>query len=278
MLCSGISPGALSGHFVLVLRGTCDFSVKVTNAQNSGALGVILIDNGTGLSPWSVGTSALIPAFLVSQTNGANLKTYIDANSGASVTMNPNPFQSSASTQYVDDKCFPTFANPATGALIPESVACFASLGPIFGTGGVEVKPDAAAAATDFLLAAQNYDPEGELFNANQYGVADGTSFSTPMFSRIRCAGAPGQPRLYPLTGEVGTGQHRHCIGPDQRRWFGARLSGGRWSGDCCRRRMRSLPTCNSFRRRPAALRNIRLLRHSKRRFAKSAPDRDGLQ
>ncbi|MGA2970968.1 MAG: S8 family serine peptidase, partial [Acidimicrobiales bacterium] len=200
LLCSGVAPGALSGQFVLVLRGTCDFSVKVGNAQNSGALGVIIIDNGTGLSPWSVGTAALIPAFLISQTDGANLKTYIDANPGASVTLNPNPFQAPASTQYVDDKCIPVESAPLpTEALIPGSVACFASLGPVFGTGGVGVKPDAAAAATDFLLAAQNYDPQGELFNFNQYGVADGTSFATPMFSGSAALVIQANPGFTPL-------------------------------------------------------------------------------
>ena len=96
-LCSAISPAALANEFVLVLRGSCDFSVKVGNAQNAGAVGVIILDNGTGLLPWSVGTAALIPAFLVSQTNGSNLKAYIDANPRANVTMNPDPFQSPAS-------------------------------------------------------------------------------------------------------------------------------------------------------------------------------------
>ena len=119
----------------------------------------------------------------MSQSDGANLKSYIDASPDTNVTLNPDPYQAPASTQFVDDKCFPTAASLPTEALIPESVACFASLGPIWGVGAQLVKPDAAAAATDFLLAAQNYDPQGELFNFNQYGTADGTSFSTPMFS-----------------------------------------------------------------------------------------------
>jgi len=200
LLCSPVNPAALSGDFVLVLRGTCDFSVKVGYAQLAGAQGVILLDNGTGLSPWSVGTSAQIPAFLVGQSDGANLKSYIDANSGASVTMNPNPFQAPASTQYVEDKCYPSESGaPPTEALIPESVACFASLGPTFGAGATVVKPDAVAAATDFLLAAQNYDPEGELFNFNGYGTADGTSFSTPMFSGAATLVWQANPNFVPL-------------------------------------------------------------------------------
>ena len=199
LLCSPISPGALSNQFVLILRGSCDFSVKVGNAQNAGALGVVIVDNGTGLSPWSVGTAAVIPAYLVGQSDGNNLKSYIDANPGANTTLDPNPFQAPASTQFVDDKCFPTVANAPTGALIPESVACFASLGPEFGAGADLVKPDAAAAATDFLLAAQSYDPEGELFNFNGYGTADGTSFSTPMFSGSAALVFQANPNLSPL-------------------------------------------------------------------------------
>lgn len=199
LLCSAISPGALSGKFALLLRGTCTFAVKVGNAQNAGALGIIIIDNGTGLSPWSVGSAAVIPAYLVSQTDGSNLKTYIDANSGASVTLNPSPFQAPASSRYVEDKCFPSSAPPPTEALLPKSVACFASLGPIFGVGAQLVKPDAAAAATDFLLAAQNYDPAGELFSFNQYATADGTSFSTPMFSGSAALVIQANPSFSPL-------------------------------------------------------------------------------
>ena len=159
----------------------------------------MIVDNGTGLSPWSVGTAAVIPAYLVGQSDGNNLKSYIDANPGANTTLDPNPFQAPASTQFVDDKCFPTVANAPTGALIPESVACFASLGPEFGAGADLVKPDAAAAATDFLLAAQSYDPEGELFNFNGYGTADGTSFSTPMFSGSAALVFQANPNLSPL-------------------------------------------------------------------------------
>ena len=199
LLCSPISLGTLTNDFVLVLRGSCDFSVKVTYAQNAGALGVIVIDNGTGLSPFSVGAAATIPVFMVSQTDGANLKAYIDSNPGANVTMDPDPFQASASLQYVDGKCDPSFAAPPTEGLIPISVACFASLGPTFGVGSGLVKPDVSAAATDFLLASQNYDPEGELFNINRYGTADGTSFSTPMVSGSAALVLQANPGFSPL-------------------------------------------------------------------------------
>ena len=181
LLCNPLSSAALANSLALVLRGQCDFSVKVANAQTAGAVGVIFIDNGSGLADWSVGSSTLIPAFLVSQPDGGNLKSYIDAHSGTDATMNPAPIQVQASTLGV----------------IGKSVAYFASRGPVTGTGAL--KPDVSAAATDFLLAAQNYDPYGELFSYAGYGAADGTSFATPMLAGAAALVMQANPSLTPL-------------------------------------------------------------------------------
>jgi minor extracellular serine protease Vpr len=199
LLCNPIGPSALVNEIALVLRGTCTFSQKVTNAQNAGALGVIFIDNGTGLSPWGVGANAIIPAFLVGQSDGQNLKSYVDSNRGAQVTMNPNPYQASASLGYVAEKCQPGSATPLTTALIPISVACFTSVGPVTGVGASVVKPDVSAAATDFLLAAEDYDPEGDLFSLTRYATADGTSFSTPMLAGAAALVMQANRNLSPL-------------------------------------------------------------------------------
>jgi minor extracellular serine protease Vpr len=202
LLCNPITPAALTGDIALILRGTCDFGTKIDNAQNAGAVGVILIDNGTGFYPWSAGSNPLIPAFLIGQTEGQNLKGYIDSNSGARVTMSPYAYQVpvSAGYQYVADKCVPgENATPPSNLLIAKSVACFASLGPVSGVGAVVVKPDVSAAATDFLLAAENYDPEGELFEFPRYGAGDGTSFSTPMLSGSAALVLQANPNLSPL-------------------------------------------------------------------------------
>ena len=186
LLCNPIAPSALVNDIAVIRRGSCDFGTKIGNAQNAGAVGVIFIDNGTGFYPWSAGSGALIPAFLVSQSSGQSLQSYVDSNSGANGTMSPYPYQVpvSAGYQYLADKCSPGTAPPLSIALIPESVACFAGIGPVLGANGAfSVKPDVSAAATDFLLASETSDSNGELFNYSGFGTADGTSFSSPMFS-----------------------------------------------------------------------------------------------
>src|SRR6185437_3102707 len=60
-------------------------------------------------------------------------------------------------------------------------------------------KPDVSAAATSFLLAAENYDPFGDLFSLSRYAAADGTSFSTPLIAGAAALVKQRNPRLTPL-------------------------------------------------------------------------------
>jgi minor extracellular serine protease Vpr len=181
LLCAALSPTALANDIALVERGRCNFSVKVANAQNAGALGVVFIDNGTGLGGWTAGTRATIPSFLIGVSDGQNLKSYVDGNPGAQVALNPNPFQLPAS---------------ALG-YVTNSVVSFASRGPVPGIN--VVKPDVSAVATDFLLAAEYYDPYGDLFSLMRYSTADGTSFSTPMLAGAAALVKQAIPNLTPL-------------------------------------------------------------------------------
>ena len=59
------------------------------------------------------------------------------------------------------------------------TVAFFSSRGPAIGTAAI--KPEIAAVGTYLFMAAQNYDPNGDLYSALRYTDASGTSFSTPM-------------------------------------------------------------------------------------------------
>jgi uncharacterized protein (TIGR03437 family) len=180
LLCATPTAGSLTGAVALISRGTCDFSVKVPNAQAAGAVGVIVINNTTVIPTWGP-SDATIPALMISQSDGQNLQTYVDANPSTKVTLNTEEGQVSA----------------ALLGLIPESPAYFASRGP--GVGNYGLKPDLAAAATSFLLAAEDVDPFGELFSPSRYAVADGTSFSTPMVAGAAALVKQAQPGLTPL-------------------------------------------------------------------------------
>lgn len=183
LLCTGIAAGSMTGDLALILRGTCTFSVKVANAQAAGAIGVIFINNVSNPAIVTVSglTPTQIPAYMISQADGEGLKSYADSNSSAQVTLNPSTVQTSA----------------ASIGFIPKAVAYFASRGPA--TGNYGLKPDAAAVATDFLLAAESYDPYGDVYSATGYTHADGTSFSTPMLAGAAALVLQANPGLTPL-------------------------------------------------------------------------------
>ena len=182
LLCDALSGTPLANDIALVLRGTCTFDVKVLNAQSAGAVGIIIVNNAATLAiPEGLGNTT-IPAFMVSQTDGQNLKTYIDANPGAPATMDPNPSGQIAATVLGD---------------IPDAVAYFASRGPATGTNGL--KPDMSAVATEFLVAAEDYDPNGDLFSTSRFAAADGTSFSSPMLAGAAALVKQANPGLTPL-------------------------------------------------------------------------------
>jgi uncharacterized protein (TIGR03437 family) len=182
LLCSPLGATALSGELVLVLVGSsCDDVTRVTNAQNAGAVGVIEIaDAQSFLLPYGL-SGTTIPTFIVGQSDGANLKSYIDANPGASATLDPKPYQAQATSM----------------GLAPYSVAFFSSRGPVAETGAL--KPDLVAAATDFLIPTESYDPGGELFNFWGYGTTQGTSFATPMVTGSAALVKQANPYLTPL-------------------------------------------------------------------------------
>ena len=159
--CSPLPFTSLIGSVALVLRGTCSASAKLSNAQNAGALGVILYmaDTSTLIGPAGV-SGFSIPAVNISNADGLALKSFLALHPDHLVTIDPAGIEQSA-----------TF----------DDVAAFSSVGPGTGDGGL--KPDVLGVGTDMYMAAQSFNPGGELYSANRYGVANGTSFSTPLVS-----------------------------------------------------------------------------------------------
>ncbi len=161
LACSALPTGSLNGTFVLIERGTCEFSVKAANAQSAGASGVIfyMADQTSLVSP-DVGTATLT-AIMISNNDGLALKSFVDSNPGYIVDIDHSAFEQTSSAF--------------------DQLTSFSSLGPT--TGDNALKPDLVATGQDIYMAAQSYDPLGDVYSANGYAAAAGTSFSTPLVS-----------------------------------------------------------------------------------------------
>jgi hypothetical protein len=71
---------AVHGKVALVYRGVCPFTQKVKNAQNAGAVGVLLANNQAGIQPPGGSDSTIvIPAVGISQADGDALKAAVPA-------------------------------------------------------------------------------------------------------------------------------------------------------------------------------------------------------
>ncbi len=148
----------LTGQIALLGRGTCDFTDKVRNAQNAGAVGVIMVNREPG-APFVMSHNGLepqptIPAVMVSLAAGAAIDDH-DA----------DPATIRALGEYVEQ---------------PEStnlMAGFSSWGPTHGD--ALIKPDVTAPGADVLSSYPAWScdpvpPEG------CWSFLGGTSMATP--------------------------------------------------------------------------------------------------
>ncbi len=119
--CSALTnAAAVAGNIALVDRGTCAFTVKVKNAQNAGAIGVMIANNTWASAPpgfAGVDATITIPSVGITQADGATFKANI---ASLNVTLR--------------------------GDIGSDTVASFSSRGPrrIFGS-PLRLKPDIAA-------------------------------------------------------------------------------------------------------------------------------------
>jgi extracellular elastinolytic metalloproteinase len=89
--CEG-AQAAVSNKIALIDRGACDFTTKVLNAQMAGAIAVIVANNQGGdeiATMGGVSRRIQIPAVMISQNDGAELKGLVAPN--ATVHEHPNP-------------------------------------------------------------------------------------------------------------------------------------------------------------------------------------------
>ena len=74
---NALNIAAANHNIVLIDRGVCGFAVKAKNAQDAGAIGVVIANNVPGSPPPGLGgtdPTIVIPAVSVSQDDGAKLK------------------------------------------------------------------------------------------------------------------------------------------------------------------------------------------------------------
>ena len=85
--CSAIT-SPVAGKIALIDRGICGFTTKVQNAQNAGAIGVLVVNSIAGPAPALGGSSGTItiPTLSLSQADGALIRAQLGA--GVNVTMN----------------------------------------------------------------------------------------------------------------------------------------------------------------------------------------------
>lgn len=119
---------AVAGRIALVDRGTCGFTVKVKNAQNAGAIAVLVANNVAGGPPAGLGgtdATITIPSVLITlpdaNTLKANLATGVNATllldlsvragsdpaGGRALLYTPNPVQPGSTISHWDTIAFP---------------------------------------------------------------------------------------------------------------------------------------------------------------------------
>jgi hypothetical protein len=89
--CEASPAGSLTGKTAIVDRGTCNFTVKVYNAQNAGAVAVLIANNveGPPTAPGGTDRKVRISSAMVSLADGATLRAQAGASSR--LRTNPNP-------------------------------------------------------------------------------------------------------------------------------------------------------------------------------------------
>jgi hypothetical protein len=160
--CEPIQP--ING-IALILRGTCDFTVKIENAVDAGAVGVIVFTDDrpkTIMGGAATEKTLSIPGVMVDRAVGLALRTAITNGATVNATLSPTTFLEESMTGNV--------------------MADFSSRGP-FTTEPSWIKPDVTAPGVQILAGMTPEPADGSTGDFFQY--LNGTSMSTPHVAGI---------------------------------------------------------------------------------------------
>ncbi len=90
LLCTAAFNAAqVAGKIAVVYRGTCEFGIKALNAQNAGAVAVIVVNNvpdaPINMAAGTNGASVTIPVFMVTQAVGAQINSAVRSGNARAV-------------------------------------------------------------------------------------------------------------------------------------------------------------------------------------------------
>ena len=206
--CSALPAFALYNAIALIQQGNCGFNAKATNAAKAGALGIIFYMNTSGpatpVETQDAGGNLPLfgPIVMVAQSDGRNLKSYIDSHPGSSVLVDPAgteitlaAYNQQAASLYAPGFLPPLATNQLLGFSSPGPVPGTLALKPdIVSTGGSDRNDGPTSLANGFgledffffganamYMATQNFDQSSDMYSANGYIAASGTSFSAPL-------------------------------------------------------------------------------------------------
>jgi subtilisin family serine protease len=155
LACSALPANSLTGKIAVISRGSCDFSVKITNAQTAGAVAVLVVNNVAG-GPSAMGSNGApnqptIPAYMLGLSAGPTFK----AASGKLATISA----AQGYFQTAEDR---------------NIMAGFSSAGPV--DVSFRIKPDVVALGVNVLSSVPAFDCDVPPC----FAFFQGTSMATP--------------------------------------------------------------------------------------------------
>jgi minor extracellular serine protease Vpr len=151
-----LSPGSLAGAIALASRGHCTFDSKARRAASAGAIGLVVVDNRPGEAN-EIGTQLPLPAGMISDLDGATLRTFLATGGGATEVKVGN-----------DVERVETGRNGIVTSFSSGGLTAFEHL----------LKPDIAAPGGQVLSSTLP-----EFTGGSPFLVLDGTSMATPHVS-----------------------------------------------------------------------------------------------